>query len=170
MRHGRHRQGGGSAAIAIGIGGVVEPIESVGSLALGDEIISRRNRACRARRGAFPGDRGYSRSPRSCSSVRRRTAPQVTHFAIAARLRRTLRFRCGRCALRSDAQRHEWNFPLDSRFCGTEPNRGPSDCRAKDRGGKQHCCQSTAAFRRESIGRLKAADKTASCRNERSLW
>src|SRR5262249_26052216 len=28
MRHGRHRQGGGSAAIASGIGGVVEPMES----------------------------------------------------------------------------------------------------------------------------------------------
>src|SRR5215831_5615060 len=37
-------------------------------------------------------------------------------------------------------------------------------------GERQHRCQSTAAFRRESIGRLKAADKTTSCRNERSLW
>src|SRR5215831_20925217 len=75
-------------------------------------------------------------------------------------------------ALRIAQRRATARMELSARFkiLRTEPNRGPSDCRAKDRGGKQHCCQSTAAFRRESIGRLKAADKTASCRNERSLW
>jgi rare lipoprotein A len=69
--------------------------------------------------------------------VRRQTAPQVIQFfALPTGSHRAPHLCCGRCALRSDAQRHEWNFPLDSRFCGTEPNRGPSDCRAKDRGGK----------------------------------
>src|SRR5262245_30140509 len=33
------------------------------------------------------------------------------------------------------AKRQGTELRIDSRFCGTEPNRGPSDCRAKDRGG-----------------------------------
>jgi len=68
------------------------------------------------------------------------------------------------------AQRHEWNFPLDPRFAGRNRTGGQAIVAPRIAGGRQHRCQSTAAFRRESIGRLKAADKTASCRNERSLW
>src|SRR5262245_28156370 len=55
-------------------------------------------------------------------------------------------------------------------FAGRNRTGGQAIVAPRIAGGKQHCCQSTAAFRRESIGRLKAADKTASCRNERSLW
>src|SRR5262245_29545191 len=52
-------------------------------------------------------------------------------FALRVRSHRPLPLCCGRCI----GQRPR-NDSARSTFCGAEPNRGPSDCRAKDRGGK----------------------------------
>src|SRR5262249_16433330 len=52
------------------------------------------------------------------------------------------------------AQRHEWNFPLDPHFAGRNRTGGQAIVAPRIAGGRQHRRQSTAAFRRESIGRL----------------
>src|SRR5262249_55420940 len=45
---------------------------------------------------------------------------------------------------------------------------GPSDCRTEDRGGRDSIAAILSPpFRREGIGRSKAADEAASCCNER---
>jgi rare lipoprotein A len=70
-------------------------------------------------------------------NVRRQTAPQVIQFfcpLCEVTPRSAFVLRALRVAQRRATGRME--LSADSRFCGAEPNRGPSDCRAKDRGGK----------------------------------
>jgi rare lipoprotein A len=80
----------------------------------------------------------------------------IPFFALPARSHRALHLCFGRCPLRSD-QLQGRNFRIDSRFCGTEPDGGTSDCRAEDRGGKT---ASLPIYRRIQTGKhrpLKSA-------------
>jgi rare lipoprotein A len=73
-----------------------------------------------------------------------------------------------RAALRSDREWHERNFPLQG-FAVRNRTGGQAIVAPRIAGERQHRCQSTAAFRGKSVGRLKAADETASCRNDKEV-
>src|SRR5262245_9615713 len=67
------------------------------------------------------------------------------------------------------AQRHEWNFPLDPHFAGRNRTGGQAIV-APRIAGENSIAANLPPHSDGKVGRLKAADKTASCRNERSLW
>src|SRR5262252_9854123 len=83
----------------------------------------------------------------------------------------TMRDRTARrvCARRyATGKQHERNFPLQD-FGARNRTGGQAIVAPRIAGGRQHRCQSTAAFRGKSVGRLKAADETASCRNDKEV-
>jgi hypothetical protein len=169
MRHGRPRQGGRSVAIATGIRrGPTLRIESARSHSAMKSLFSPQRVELAAAHSGRPRLRPLATiHARSCSRARRQAPPQVIHFALS----REVAPRCI-CAVRAAQRRATARMELSapSRFCGTEPNRGQAIVGSRIAGRRQHRCQSTAAFRRESVAAQKRPTKRRRAVNERRPW
>ena len=161
MRHGRPRQGGRSVAIATGIGRGPDPKNRVGSLTLGDEIIVlaavERVELAAAHSGR-PRLRPLAtihatimlESAAPSGAARDSFGPPceaTPHSALplwALRVAQRPRNGKGR------------NFGLIQDFAARNRTGGQEIVAPRIAGERQHRCQTTAAFRRESVGRLQS--------------
>jgi len=174
MRHGRPRQGGGSVAISTDIPASRTREQGRRGAASGDEItrpvainlcVERtkppqcvaRSRGCAARR-----DRRHGSRP----SLRRQAASPTIRSVFPMRDRTARRI----CARRyATGKQHERNFPLQ--HLAARNRTGGQAIVAPRIAGKDSIA---ANLPPHSDGKAsaaqKAADKTASCRNERRPW
>src|SRR5262249_34470716 len=108
-------------------------------------------------------------TPRSYSRARRQAAPQVIHVALPCEVTSHSAFALWRGPLPTDRQRHQWNFSLDPKTSGRNRTGGHAIVAPRIAGGMTASLPTYRRIRKRRARPLKAAAKTASCRNERSL-